>query len=631
MQAKFFVVNLQLKFLLVWMLPLIPIVAAAQCITPTATNPYSESFETGKGGWVNGGNNSDWAWGKPSKQVISKAADGVNCWITGGLNYAGYGKQESWIKSPCFDFTQLTKPYLTFQVFWETENKYDGATFEYSTNNGASWNRLGAYSDHINCPNDSWFNTSNIQVINNSPGWSGNIQPTSSCAGGAGGGKGKWVTARHSLDVLAGKPNVIFRFYFGAGSVCNNYDGFAVDDIFIGEEQPNDAAFVFSCNSNRSLKFEAPNAKCGSVFNWNFGDPASGIQNTSSQQTPTHNFSSPGSYNIQLSLTHPDFPTVSFNKTIYVADVSINVINPISCNGSADAVLGAVVNAPAVHYTIQWNTTPPSNQNIITGVRAGDYTVTISGTDFCTAKAMVQLPNPPPLQVNSVNVVGTACNANDGSIEVTASGGTGALSYSWTPAVSTTNKASNLPAGSYQIKISDVNGCTQTTTVQVDNPAAIQLNLGNDTTICPGTTLTLSPGSFSTYKWQDNSSMPTYIVSSAGTYHVTVADANGCTASDTIVVKMDCSDVYFPTAFTPNNDGLNDKFGPIGNIGALQQYTLRVFNRWGQLVFFSTDPWFKWDGAVNGKQVNGTYVWIATYQLPTIGRQEKQGIVVLIH
>lgn len=623
-------VNLLTKLLLLLPLLAFSAFASAQCITPTAAAPYTESFEAGKGGWVNGGNNSDWAWGKPSKQVISQAADGLNCWITGGLNYAGYGKQESWIQSPCFDFSLLTKPYLSFQVFWETENKYDGATFEYSTNNGATWSRLGSYVDHINCPNDSWFNTSTIQVINNSPGWSGNIQPTSSCSGGAGGGKGKWVTARHSLDVLAGKPNVVFRFYFGAGSVCNNYDGFAVDDIFIGEELPNDASFVFTCNSNRNLKFQAPNAKCGSVFNWNFNDPTSGAQNTSSLEAPNHNFSGPGTYQVQLTLTHPDFTTVSFSKTIYVADVNINVIHPLSCSNGADAVLGAVVNAPAVHYTIGWNTNPPSDQNIVSNLPAGDYTVTINGTDFCTAKANVQLPDPPPIQINDLKITGTACNLTNGAVEVDAAGGTGALSYSWQPAVSTANKAVNLAAGSYQITITDANGCTKTTVAKVESPNAIQVNLGNDTTICPGATLTLAPGVFNSYKWQDNSSMPTFTVSAAGTYYVTVSDAAGCTASDTLTVKVDCSDVYFPTAFTPNNDGLNDKFGPIGNVGAMQQYTLKVFNRWGQMVFFSSNPWLKWDGKVNGKLVNGTYIWIAGYVLPVVGSQERQGTVILI-
>lgn len=86
--------------------------------------------------------------------------------------------------------------------------------------------------------------------------------------------------------------------------------------------------------------------------------------------------------------------------------------------------------------------------------------------------------------------------------------------------------------------------------------------------------------------------------------------------------------VYCPNAFTPNNDGLNDTFGPIGQ--GIDQYYIRVFNRWGELLFESANPGDRWDGSYLGQRVpEGNYV----FELIASGHQEKRlvkrGSVVL--
>ena len=86
---------------------------------------------------------------------------------------------------------------------------------------------------------------------------------------------------------------------------------------------------------------------------------------------------------------------------------------------------------------------------------------------------------------------------------------------------------------------------------------------------------------------------------------------NGCTASDEIAIKiLKGVDIYVPTAFTPNNDGLNDilKATPVG----LKEFKrLAVYNRWGQLVFQTTNASKGWDGRVNGILQTGVFVWFA--------------------
>ena len=112
----------------------------AQCTNPVNSFPYTENFETSNGGWVPGGTASDWSWGTPIKPVISSAASGSKCWITGTLTQSSYSNnQNSTLTSPCFDFTGLSQPYIKFSIFWETEKKYDGASFQYSIDGGNSW------------------------------------------------------------------------------------------------------------------------------------------------------------------------------------------------------------------------------------------------------------------------------------------------------------------------------------------------------------------------------------------------------------------------------------------------------------------------------------------------------------
>jgi hypothetical protein len=147
----------------------------SQCTPTISTFPYNEGFENSNGGWVASGTLSDWAWGTPHKSRIISAGNRTKCWITGGLTNSFYNYGEaSYLQSPVFDISSLQNPFISFKVMWETEQKYDGASLQYSTDCGNTWNTLGNVNDVANCPNSNWFNTS-LSSLSNGVGWSGNV------------------------------------------------------------------------------------------------------------------------------------------------------------------------------------------------------------------------------------------------------------------------------------------------------------------------------------------------------------------------------------------------------------------------------------------------------------------------
>jgi len=156
--------------------------------------------------------------------------------------------------------------------------------------------------------------------------------------------------------------------------------------------------------------------------------------------------------------------------------------------------------------------------------------------------------------------------------------------------------------------------------------------LGKDITICQGNPLVLLPGNYSSYRWQDGNTNSTYTVNVAGIYSVSVTDANGCEAADTILITTldNCSDLYFPNSFTPNGDNLNESFGPIGQLFLAKNYLLQIYNRYGETVYESYSPNQRWDGGDKRKGAGpSAYVWQCTYSFNGSKRFKKGSVLVI--
>ncbi|MBK9328349.1 MAG: gliding motility-associated C-terminal domain-containing protein [Sphingobacteriales bacterium] len=173
-------------------------------------------------------------------------------------------------------------------------------------------------------------------------------------------------------------------------------------------------------------------------------------------------------------------------------------------------------------------------------------------------------------------------------------------------------------SGIYNDTFHNVYGCDSIiiTKLRVKD-ALTKVNLGENTLICDGDTYTISLNYPSNVRfiWLDNSTLPSFSINAAGIYAVRVFDE--CTVTtDTISIGIkDCScNFYIPSAFSPNDDGYNDIFKPFANCVFFEDYTLSVYNRWGELIFHTTETEMGWDGKYKNEiQPIDTYIWILEY------------------
>ncbi len=153
-------------------------------------------------------------------------------------------------------------------------------------------------------------------------------------------------------------------------------------------------------------------------------------------------------------------------------------------------------------------------------------------------------------------------------------------------------------------------------------------DFGVVTSICIGDSLLLHPGIFNSYLWQDGNIQQSYIARSPGKYTVTVTNSCG-TSSDSIIISQKNCNIYFPNAFSPNNDGLNDNFKVLSEY-VFEKYKLVIYNRWGEIVFETTKPSDGWDGKLKGiLQDTQNFVWICNYTRAGIS-SEFNGTVLLL-
>jgi gliding motility-associated-like protein len=243
------------------------------------------------------------------------------------------------------------------------------------------------------------------------------------------------------------------------------------------------------------------------------------------------------------------------------------------------------------------------------------------------------------------NITALTGNPCDGHFKLQAPQYGGAV-YQWykdrQPIAGATSQIYNVPdnanaAGAYQVNISLPYGCINSLPFDVAFSDLQKFKPPGDTSICAPSSVRLNAGwPGVSYLWQDGSTNSYFDVTKTGDYSVTLTDRYGCTKKNPIRVEVeDCNvcELYVPTAFTPNNDGLNDVFRVLPKCKnlALQNFKLQIYNRWGQLVFSANDIQKSWDGRLKKReQENGAYAYYLEYRFKQNPVIKKTGTIELI-
>jgi len=311
----------------------------------------------------------------------------------------------------------------------------------------------------------------------------------------------------------------------------------------------------------------------------------------------------------------------------------------INCNGGNNGTATASSTGGTSPYTYSWNN--GLSTSAATGLSAGTYTCTVTDSLGCSATVSVSISQPAAMAVNP-NSANTDCGATNGTATANATGGTGAYTYSWSNGA-TIQQATNLSAGTYTITVTDANGCTKTAATTVGTNGGPTANAGVNVTIVQGTSTVLNATGGGTYSWSPplglsctNCQNPTASPTVTTVYIVTVTDVNGCTATAavTVVVDIPCpsnNDYTVPNAFSPNGDGHNDMFVLQGWKDCIAQFSMIIYDRWGEKVYESADPAKGWDGMLRGKMMDaGVFVYYIDASLSNGDSFSKKGNITLV-
>ncbi|CCH03228.1 PKD domain containing protein [Fibrella aestuarina BUZ 2] len=368
------------------------------------------------------------------------------------------------------------------------------------------------------------------------------------------------------------------------------------------------------------------NFTSGVIYRWNTGETTERI---SPRTAGTYSLTATNTQNgcIGTASATAQFvqkPNVSAGNNLSLCLGSPQSLTLLQLTGASPG--GGTWAGPSVSSTGSFTANPAQVGQVVTVT----YSVTVSG---CANSAPRQIALNQVPQVNA----GPDADFCEGSGQaLRASGSPGAL-FRWSDGTQGSLIRPN-QTGRYTVTAS-LNGCEASDDLQVLVRPAPRFDLTRQAVICVGdrqqTQLRVVPQSNDqTVVWTTtNTTSTTLTVSAAGTYSVVVTGANGCVAGDAAVVLDRCEPrVFAPNAFSPNGDNSNDRFSP------LNAYTtdleLRIYNRWGEVIFASTPETPDWDGTYRGEPAQSMlYPYTITYRsqyFPERPAVVKRGSVLLL-
>ena len=281
----------------------------------------------------------------------------------------------------------------------------------------------------------------------------------------------------------------------------------------------------------------------------------------------TNTYSDLAPNNYTVTLTDANGCTASDNVLVFqypVVTASATVVNNVSCNGGSNGVATASGSGGTSTYTYLWSDSAPAQTSATAdNLLATTYTVTVYDGNGCPATANVTITEPSAVTAGISAFTNVTCNGgNDGSLTVTAGGGTGTYNYIWNNSA-TSATINGLTAGTYSVSVYDSFGCSAYTSRTIfENSAVTATASVVSNALCFGSSdgvATVIPNGGTgiyTYSWPGGATTATASGFSAGSYTVSVYDSNGCSATSSTTISQPAAvTVSTSTTLTTCNGG----------------------------------------------------------------------------
>lgn len=344
----------------------------------------------------------------------------------------------------------------------------------------------------------------------------------------------------------------------------------------------------------------------------------------------------------------------SFGVVGEPADIILSTSSTaVKCIGDLNGTISASANGGTAPYTFSATLDGVNfsydNNGLISGLGIGDYTVAATDAAGCTTSIIQNVPNATP-DVFTSTTDSTSCygaNYNNGAAHILG------LSFQNGPfqfaidggGYQYSGDFFNLSAGTHEINAINFNGCVTQVQVVVYEPLPIIVNVNPDSLVLPlgesaAVQVDYLNASGVTYNWTpiiglSCSDCPNPVINSflRQDYTVTVSSVNGssiCYGTATLHVDVEPhKPLFIPNSFTPNGDGNNDLFQIFGE--DIKVVDLKIFNRWGELVYQSNNQFAGWDGTYKGQmQLPQVFTYTAVVTFLDDKKAEKNGTVTLV-
>jgi gliding motility-associated-like protein len=431
-----------------------------------------------------------------------------------------------------------------------------------------------------------------------------------------------WSPSVSTIDSATGLAAGTYNVTATDNNGCTNSASFTITEPTLLVVTETHVNVLCNGNATGSVTINASGATPGYTYTWN--PNVSNLNSASNLTAGTYNVTVSDANNCSASVasvvTEPTLLTLTATPTA------------VLCNGGNTGTISAVGNGGTPTYTY----TATNGSGILNSANgqfnnliAGTYTLVVTDQNACTATTTTTTVTEPAGMTVLVDTFSALCYHHaDGRLVVSVTGGVQGYNFTLSNgATNTTGIFNNLAAGSYTVLIADANGCTKTDSgvitepdsVLVDvTPNPVEVKLGNDLQL----NATTNQSGSVVYDWSPKFGLSCYdcpdpVFSGVYTqpYVVLVTNQYGCVGTFAFTATVVPNyDIFIPNAFTPNSDGVNDFWQLFGNMNAIKQVEVAVFNRWGEKVFESNDIYYKWDGTYKGEPAYpGVYTYIARF------------------